>query len=166
MFVPRVVRNQKSSKKSEDGQTLSPSSSGRDDKQSVAPESKNLPSSSGLNNEESLEDNEPVVSYSKLERWPEKGEPVCVVCGRYGAYIVDRTDQDVCSFECKAKHLHKLGLPLVSESAASSDLNLGAEKNSAGGEVADCYWEFREAPDVAAMSAAQVQQLRARVSRR
>lgn len=51
------------------------------------------------------EDEEPVVSYSKQQRWPTKGEPVCVECGRYGAYIVDQTDQDVCSLECKARHL-------------------------------------------------------------
>ncbi|NWX83869.1 DDX59 helicase, partial [Nothoprocta pentlandii] len=48
---------------------------------------------------------EPVKSYSKSQRWPAPGEPVCVVCGRYGEYICDETDQDVCSLECKAKHL-------------------------------------------------------------
>ncbi|XP_068694300.1 probable ATP-dependent RNA helicase DDX59 [Montipora foliosa] len=59
-----------------------------------------------LNEEES--DNEEVVSYSKNQRWPTTGEPVCVVCGRYGAYIVDQTDMDVCSLECKARHLKDL----------------------------------------------------------
>lgn len=48
---------------------------------------------------------DPVLSYSKQQRWPAPGEPVCVVCGRYGAYIVDQTDRDVCSLECKARHL-------------------------------------------------------------
>lgn len=48
---------------------------------------------------------EPVKSFSKTQRWPEPGEPVCVVCGRYGEYICDETDEDVCSLECKAKHL-------------------------------------------------------------
>ncbi|XP_053929517.1 probable ATP-dependent RNA helicase DDX59 [Cuculus canorus] len=48
---------------------------------------------------------EPVKSFSKSQRWPEPGEPVCVVCGRYGEYICDKTDEDVCSLECKAKHL-------------------------------------------------------------
>ncbi|NXG49188.1 DDX59 helicase, partial [Psilopogon haemacephalus] len=48
---------------------------------------------------------EPIKSYSKLQRWAEPGEPVCVVCGRYGEYICDKTDEDVCSLECKAKHL-------------------------------------------------------------
>ncbi|XP_021509997.1 probable ATP-dependent RNA helicase DDX59 [Meriones unguiculatus] len=48
---------------------------------------------------------EPIKSFSKTQRWAEPGEPVCVVCGRYGEYICDETDEDVCSLECKAKHL-------------------------------------------------------------
>ncbi|NXF89151.1 DDX59 helicase, partial [Eubucco bourcierii] len=48
---------------------------------------------------------EPIKSYSKSQRWAEPGEPVCVVCGRYGEYICDKTDEDICSLECKAKHL-------------------------------------------------------------
>ncbi|XP_033372431.1 probable ATP-dependent RNA helicase DDX59 isoform X2 [Parus major] len=48
---------------------------------------------------------EPIKSFSKSQRWAEPGEPVCVVCGRYGEYICDKTDEDVCSLECKAKHL-------------------------------------------------------------
>ncbi|XP_045438423.1 probable ATP-dependent RNA helicase DDX59 isoform X2 [Pipistrellus kuhlii] len=48
---------------------------------------------------------EPVKSFSKLQRPAEPGEPACVVCGRYGEYICDQTDEDVCSLECKARHL-------------------------------------------------------------
>ncbi|XP_054569103.1 probable ATP-dependent RNA helicase DDX59 isoform X2 [Eptesicus fuscus] len=48
---------------------------------------------------------EPVKSFSKLQRPAEPGEPACVVCGRYGEYICDETDEDVCSLECKARHL-------------------------------------------------------------
>ncbi|KAM9239102.1 putative ATP-dependent RNA helicase DDX59 isoform 1-T2 [Leptosomus discolor] len=48
---------------------------------------------------------EPIKSFSKSQRRAEPGEPVCVVCGRYGEYICDKTDEDVCSLECKAKHL-------------------------------------------------------------
>ncbi|KAM8805516.1 putative ATP-dependent RNA helicase DDX59 [Eudromia elegans] len=59
--------------------------------------------SQSTDEESSLE--EPVKSFSKSQRWPEPGEPVCVVCGRYGEYICDKTDEDVCSLECKAKHL-------------------------------------------------------------
>ncbi|XP_059533844.1 probable ATP-dependent RNA helicase DDX59 isoform X2 [Myotis daubentonii] len=54
---------------------------------------------------DSLPSDEPVKSFSKLQRAAEPGEPECVVCGRYGEYICDETDEDVCSLECKAKHL-------------------------------------------------------------
>lgn len=54
------------------------------------------------------DDEEETVSYSKNQRWPTPGEPVCVMCGRYGAYIVDQTDEDVCSLECKARHLKSI----------------------------------------------------------
>ncbi|CAN6464614.1 unnamed protein product [Victoria cruziana] len=29
------------------------------------------------------------------------GEPRCIVCGRYGEYICDTTEDDICSLECK-----------------------------------------------------------------
>lgn len=55
---------------------------------------------------------EPVKSFKKSQRWPEPGEPVCVMCGRYGEYICDSTDNDVCSLECKASHLAKMCMGL------------------------------------------------------
>ena len=63
------------------------------------------PNLSEEGNDHEEEEEEEIVSYSKKQRWPTPGEPVCVVCGRYGAYIVDQTDKDVCSLECKARHL-------------------------------------------------------------
>ncbi|KAM9618937.1 putative ATP-dependent RNA helicase DDX59 isoform 3-T15 [Morphnus guianensis] len=62
----------------------------------------------GKDNQNTDEDSsleEPIKSFSKSQRWAEPGEPVCVVCGRFGEYICDKTDEDVCSLECKAKHL-------------------------------------------------------------
>ncbi|KAM8874271.1 putative ATP-dependent RNA helicase DDX59 isoform 2-T2 [Spinachia spinachia] len=58
----------------------------------------------------SEEEEDPVKSFRKSQRWPEPGEPVCVMCGRYGEYICDTTDNDVCSLECKAKHLAQMGM--------------------------------------------------------
>lgn len=57
------------------------------------------------NSEDCPLEEEPIKSFSKTQRWPQPGEPICVVCGRYGEYICDKTDEDVCSLECKAKHL-------------------------------------------------------------
>lgn len=36
------------------------------------------------------------------------GEPICAVCGRYGEYICDETDDDICSLECKQSLLSRL----------------------------------------------------------
>lgn len=59
---------------------------------------------------------EPVKSFSKTQRQAEPGEPICVVCGRYGEYVCDETDEDVCSLECKAKHLLQVrGVEVASE---------------------------------------------------
>ncbi|XP_056270795.1 probable ATP-dependent RNA helicase DDX59 isoform X4 [Pseudoliparis swirei] len=60
--------------------------------------------------EEEQQQQPPVKSFKKNQRWPEPGEPVCVMCGRYGEYICDSTDNDVCSLECKAKHLVQMGM--------------------------------------------------------
>ncbi|KAI8082802.1 P-loop containing nucleoside triphosphate hydrolase protein [Halteromyces radiatus] len=32
---------------------------------------------------------------------PDQDEPICIICGKYGEYINDNTDNDVCSLECK-----------------------------------------------------------------
>ncbi|KAG6541431.1 hypothetical protein Mapa_017210 [Marchantia paleacea] len=45
---------------------------------------------------------DPIVQKSIDQRAAEADEPTCVVCGRYGEYICDETDDDVCSLECKA----------------------------------------------------------------
>ncbi|TMW64918.1 hypothetical protein Poli38472_009085 [Pythium oligandrum] len=47
------------------------------------------------------EEEAPVVMLSEQQRAPVDGEPVCVICGRYGEYICDATDEDVCSLECR-----------------------------------------------------------------
>ncbi|KAF8412413.1 hypothetical protein HHK36_000377 [Tetracentron sinense] len=42
------------------------------------------------------------------QRFPVPGEPVCVVCGKYGEYICNETGDDICSMDCKAELLqHK-----------------------------------------------------------
>ncbi|XP_013922721.1 PREDICTED: probable ATP-dependent RNA helicase DDX59, partial [Thamnophis sirtalis] len=84
-----------------------------------------LTESESENNEDSCDTEEPIKSFSKTQRWPQSGEPVCVVCGRYGEYICDKTDEDVCSLECKAKHLlqfkgeEETSKPTKSEQAVS-----------------------------------------------
>lgn len=50
---------------------------------------------------------------SKDQREALPGEPKCVVCGRYGEYICDKTDDDVCSLECKQSLLCRIAKSLI-----------------------------------------------------
>ena len=103
------------------------------------------------------EEDGPVTSYSKHQRWPVVGEPVCVVCGKYGAYIVDETDKDVCSLECKAKHLWTLGKSMGGGGGQ------GKEEEGRRKETMQLPWRYTEHAAVASLSEAQVTALKAEV---
>ncbi|XP_062973521.1 probable ATP-dependent RNA helicase DDX59 [Elgaria multicarinata webbii] len=90
------------------------------------------------NNEDSSLAEEPIKSFSKTQRWPQPGEPVCVVCGRYGEYICDKTDEDICSLECKAKHLLQIKEEKESSKPGSSEK---AEPRPASPDGTYCYEE-------------------------
>ncbi|KAJ8655264.1 hypothetical protein O0I10_009132 [Lichtheimia ornata] len=49
------------------------------------------------------DDDEPIKRLSSQQRLATIGsdEPICVICSKYGEYINDDTDHDVCSLECK-----------------------------------------------------------------
>lgn len=102
----------------------------------------------------SEEEDGPVISYSKHQRWPVVGEPVCIVCGKYGAYIVDETDKDVCSLECKAKHLWTLGKRVC------GGRGQGKEEEGRRKETMQLPWRYTEHAAVASLSEAQVAALR------
>ncbi|KAL3681369.1 hypothetical protein R1sor_024325 [Riccia sorocarpa] len=73
------------------------------------------------------EKDDSVVQKSADQRAAEADEPTCVVCGRYGEYICDETDDDVCSLECKAvvlkrkasRHEIKSTIPEAATAAAA-----------------------------------------------
>uniref|UniRef100_A0A7N0VN00 CCHC-type domain-containing protein n=1 Tax=Kalanchoe fedtschenkoi TaxID=63787 RepID=A0A7N0VN00_KALFE len=48
------------------------------------------------------------ITRSSEQRYALPGEPSCVICGKYGEYICNETDDDVCSMECKLEVLHSL----------------------------------------------------------
>ncbi|KAJ0657357.1 putative RNA helicase [Helianthus annuus] len=52
-----------------------------------------------------------VKNYCVQQREALPGEPICIECGRFGEYICDETDDDICSLECKQKLLLRIKQP-------------------------------------------------------
>ncbi|KAJ4955081.1 hypothetical protein NE237_011864 [Protea cynaroides] len=55
------------------------------------------------------------------QRFAVPGEPVCVVCGKYGEYICDETGDDICSIDCKTELLKPQNLDLPQGANNSQD---------------------------------------------
>ena len=56
--------------------------------------------------------------------------PFCVICGKYGQYICDATDEDVCSLECKRKaeqNQHTITVEKESESNTEETLTVSTQ---------------------------------------
>ncbi|XP_038856676.1 probable ATP-dependent RNA helicase DDX59 [Salvelinus namaycush] len=126
-------------------------------------------SSESESSTEESEEEEPVKSFRKSQRWPEPGEPVCVMCARFGEYICDSTDNDVCSLECKASHLAKMGMG-TGEDAFNRD-DTGEKKTSqcgqpaidtAGNSVEDVYkdYSYKEDAFISGLTEEQVQRVK------
>ncbi|XP_041745612.1 probable ATP-dependent RNA helicase DDX59 [Coregonus clupeaformis] len=132
-----------------------------------APEDQQSSESSPEDSEE--EEEEPVKSFRKSQRWPEPGEPICVMCSRFGEYICDSTDNDVCSLECKASHLAKMGMG-TGEDAFNRD-DTGEKTTSqcgqpavdrAGNSVEDLYkdYSYKEDAFISGLTEEQVQRVK------
>lgn len=80
---------------------------------------------------------------------------MCVVCGRYGEYICDETDEDVCSLECKAKHLLQ-----VKEKEGKSEL--GSPQGAGAQPQAPLHtsYVYKEHPFIEGLQEDQVENLR------
>ncbi|XP_060132667.1 probable ATP-dependent RNA helicase DDX59 isoform X3 [Zootoca vivipara] len=107
------------------------------------------------NNEDCSLAEDPIKSFSKMQRWPQPGEPVCVVCGRYGEYICDKTDEDVCSLECKAKHLLHIKEEKENSKSASS-----CEKAETRPTLLDGTYVYEENPFVLSLQEEQIENLK------
>lgn len=116
------------------------------------------PASSGTEEE----DEEPVKSFKKSQRWPEPGEPVCVMCGRYGEYICDSTDNDVCSLECKAKHLVQMGMGTGADVFNRKDKNEveRTQQSAADTGESEAGYCYREDRFISGLTDEQVQRIR------
>lgn len=81
------------------------------------------------------DDNQAPEADVKERCWDQRealpGEPVCAVCGRYGEYICDETDDDICSLECKRSLLSR-SVKLKASDAQPSSTKLPA--------MDECYY--------------------------
>ena len=121
-------------------------------------------------------DGDEVVYFSKHQRLPDPGEPVCVICGRYGEYICDETEADVCSKECKAKNLHERKMAETKQASNKDPTLYLAEKeelktaehcssNPAGSNMEDTFqpYSYKMHPEVASLRESQIHDLRNRM---
>ncbi|KAK3041100.1 hypothetical protein RJ639_026897, partial [Escallonia herrerae] len=83
------------------------------------------------------------VKNRKEQRFPVPGEPVCVVCGKYGEYICNETNDDICSMDCKDELLENLELP---EGPLSNQITVkslsGPECPSPMSKFGGATWDF------------------------
>ncbi|KAG7217538.1 hypothetical protein INR49_021465, partial [Caranx melampygus] len=122
----------------------------------------------GQKKREEEEEDEPVKSFKKSQRWPEPGEPVCVMCGRYGEYICDSTDNDVCSLECKANHLVQMGMGTGADAFNRKDENgdgrthqpLQPAADTGGTGGSDTGYSYREDRFISGLTDEQVQRIK------
>ncbi|XP_049444836.1 probable ATP-dependent RNA helicase DDX59 [Epinephelus fuscoguttatus] len=111
------------------------------------------------------EEEEPVKSFKKSQRWPEPGEPVCVMCGRYGEYICDSTDNDVCSLECKAKHLAQMGMGTGADVFNRKDTNADERTqqlavDTGGVNESEAGYSYKEDRFISGLTDEQVQRIK------
>ncbi|KAM7261856.1 hypothetical protein ACFE04_020933 [Oxalis oulophora] len=68
------------------------------------------------------------VKSTSEQRFPHPGEPACVICGKYGEYICNETNDDICSLECKAVLLESVKQPEKPMSNPNRDVCSSAMK--------------------------------------
>ena len=97
-----------------------------EEKESIESEKEEKSINSNENTERddaSEEETSDVIALSKDAPMAPILGPFCVICGRYGQYICDKTDEDVCSLECKQKADARLAASQPSNTVPSNELN-------------------------------------------
>ncbi|KAJ2964393.1 hypothetical protein NQZ79_g594 [Umbelopsis isabellina] len=103
------------------------------------------------------DDEEPVKKTCLEQRFPLDGDPICIICGRYGEYINDTTDNDVCSLECKAKDIQN-----VARNAHHSDIcpGIAIPQYTVATNVHAKLTAYHDAPEMSALYPKQVEAIR------
>ncbi|XP_020574044.1 DEAD-box ATP-dependent RNA helicase 41 [Phalaenopsis equestris] len=96
----------------------------------------------------------PVKERCKDQREALFGEPRCVNCGRYGEYICDETDDDICSKECKQILLSKI------KNDEKPTLKISIAKVPASDE---CFYVRDDRSSAESLNINQIESLRAKL---
>uniref|UniRef100_A0A452XLP6 DEAD-box ATP-dependent RNA helicase 41 n=2 Tax=Aegilops tauschii subsp. strangulata TaxID=200361 RepID=A0A452XLP6_AEGTS len=81
------------------------------------------------------------------------GEPRCVMCGPYGEYICDQTDDDICGVECKTALLARIAAETKIPVKAPARINVPF------GDESFCVRD-NNFPDIPSLHASQIASLR------
>jgi ATP-dependent RNA helicase DDX59 len=103
------------------------------------------------------DDEEPVKETCFEQRFPLDGDPICIICGRYGEYINDTTNNDICSLECKAKDIQN-----VARNAHHSDIcpGIAIPQYTIATNVHAKLTAYHDAPELSALYPKQVEAIR------
>ncbi|KAH7521314.1 hypothetical protein FEM48_Zijuj07G0019900 [Ziziphus jujuba var. spinosa] len=101
-------------------------------------------------------DDDKVKERCRDQREAQPGEPRCVICGRYGEYICDETDDDVCSLECKQAVLRRV---------AKTHVQAGLQPPKGLPAVDECFYvkDSFDTPGSLSVSSDQTELLRRRL---
>lgn len=81
------------------------------------------------------------------------------MCGRYGEYICDATDNDVCSLECKASHLLQMGIG-AGDDAFADDRTRQSHHPAVNPGTKESGYSYREDPFISGLTDEQVERIR------
>ncbi|CEP15736.1 hypothetical protein [Parasitella parasitica] len=104
------------------------------------------------------EEDEYVKQFSSDQRLALPDEPNCVVCGKYGEYINDDTNHDICSLQCKAINTDLNQHKLVKKKAKKPTI-VTPTRDYVAANVHAKLTNYQEPLSIASMSTQQVDQL-------
>ncbi|KAI8388169.1 P-loop containing nucleoside triphosphate hydrolase protein [Radiomyces spectabilis] len=109
-------------------------------------------------------DSEPIIAWSADQRLvnPNQDEPECIICGKYGEYINDDTENDVCSLECKRIDTSKYGnkRSISAKKASHKDIDNIVTHPSIADNIHAKLTNYTESNDISTMPSSQVEAMR------
>ncbi|ORX62581.1 DEAD-domain-containing protein [Hesseltinella vesiculosa] len=101
----------------------------------------------------------PIKKLCSQQRSAQSNEETCCVCGRYGEYINDDTDHDVCSLECKqidtSNNVDRVVLKSTNANVKINAIEQGHVQHTIAEKVHVKWTAYRESKDLQQMTKQQ-----------